>query len=60
MKLTEKEIIKLKTKLALDGAGSKTRLAKELGCYTSQITLILDTNKCPTKYYKKLRRYMEG
>ena len=41
MKLTSKQLTKLKTKLALDGSGSKKRLAETLNLHQSQITFLL-------------------
>ena len=60
MKLTTKELIKLKTKLALEGSGAKGRLANKLGIKASQLTLILDTSKCPDKASKELIKYINS
>lgn len=43
MKLTEKQLKRLKTKLALDGTGSKKKLAEKLRCNASYVTYILNT-----------------
>lgn len=60
MKLTTKELIKLKTKLALEGSGSKGKLAELLEMHQSQITLLLDTGKCPERSYNKLVKYLNS
>ena len=43
MKLTDKQLKTLKTKLALEGVGSKKRLADQLGCKQSQLSYVLAT-----------------
>lgn len=43
MKLTEKQLKQLKTKLALQGTGSKKKLSTSLGCKDTQLSYILKT-----------------
>jgi hypothetical protein len=58
MKLTSKQLTKLKTKLALDGSGSKKRLAETLNLHQSQITFLLDTGKAPVDAMPKIINYL--
>ena len=60
MKLTDKQKEKMLLKLAKAGSGAKTKLSDELGCFGSQITLIIDTGKCPKKYSEKLRKWLSN
>ncbi len=58
MQLTSKQITKLKTRLALEGTGAKSRLADELDLHNSQITLICKTGIVPRHCENKLKEYL--
>ncbi len=58
MKLTNKQKEKMLLKLAKAGSGAKSELANILGCYGSQISLIITTGKCPKKYSDKLNKWL--
>ena len=58
MKLTDKQLKTLKTKLALDGVGSKKRLAAQLGCKASQLSYILTTGLVSSKLDFNLKKYI--
>lgn len=58
MKLTSKQIQKLKTKLALAGTGSRGKLAKTLNLHGSQITLACKTGFVPEHAKKGMREWL--
>ena len=58
MKLTEKQLKKLKTNLALDGTGSKKKLANKLGCNASYVTYILNTGLVSKKMDDVILNYI--
>jgi len=58
MKLTDKQLKTLKTKLALEGVGSKKRLAEQLGCKQSQLSYVLATGLVSNKLDRKLLTYI--
>lgn len=60
MKLTDKELLKLKTKLMLDGYGSKMRLSLELKCEESQISRTLREGTYPKRCATKLKKYLNS
>jgi len=59
MKLTEKQLKKLKTKLALNGTGAKKRLAELLNCEPSQLTYVIKTGECPERFDKTIKSYIK-
>jgi len=59
MVLNKEEIKQLKIKLAMEGTGSKGKLADKLDLYTSQITLMCKTGFVPEHASKKLKRYIQ-
>jgi transcriptional regulator CtsR len=58
MELSEKQLKKLKTKLALDGVGSKRKLSTELGCEPSQLSYILKTGFVSKSLDEKILNYI--
>jgi len=58
MNLTAKEVNKIKIKLALEGTGSKGRMALNVGCANCQITKLLNTGFIPDKFSDKVKMYL--
>lgn len=59
MNLTKKQLTKLKTKLALEGTGAKSKLAESLNLYNGQITKMLTDGICPNHASYKLIEYLK-
>lgn len=59
MKLTEKQITRLITLLALEGSGAKGKLAKKMKCHPSQLSYIIKTGSCPKKHDKTITDYIK-